>query len=70
MKAIKLSDYIKSLSVVMLRHGDLDCVYAHDTEGNGFSPILFSPSVGKMVDGEFEQFDKKSKKKPTVVCVN
>ena len=42
---MKISEMIKNLEAVMLANGDLECWYAKDDEGNGYSPIYWEPSV-------------------------
>lgn len=42
---MKISDMIKNLYAFMDEHGDVECWYAVDDEGNGFSPVYFDPSL-------------------------
>lgn len=42
---MKISDMIKNLYAFMDEHGDLDCWYAADDEGNAYNPIYFDPSL-------------------------
>ena len=42
---MKISDMIKNLYAFMDEHGDLDCWYAVDEEGNGYHPVYFDPSL-------------------------
>ena len=42
---MKISEMIKNLQEFMNEHGDLDCWYAADDEGNGFQPVSYDPSV-------------------------
>ena len=41
---MKISEMIKNLQEFMAEHGDLECWYAIDDEGNGYRPIYFKPS--------------------------
>lgn len=41
---MKVSDMIKNLQFFIEEHGDLECWYATDDEGNNYSPVYFSPS--------------------------
>lgn len=42
---MKISDMIKNLYAFMDEHGDLDCWYAEDDEGNCYHPVYFDPSL-------------------------
>ena len=42
---MKISDMIKNLYAFMDEHGDLDCWYAEDEEGNAYHPVYFDPSL-------------------------
>lgn len=42
---MKISEMIKNLEAVMLAHGDIECYYAVDDEGNAYRPVYFEPSV-------------------------
>lgn len=41
---MKISEMIKNLQEFMAEHGDLDCWYARDDEGNGYQQVYFAPS--------------------------
>ena len=41
---MKISKMIKNLQKFMEEHGDLDCWYAKDDEGNGYQEIYYEPS--------------------------
>ena len=41
---MKISEMIKNLQEFMKENGDLDCYYAVDDEGNGYSEIHYTPS--------------------------
>jgi hypothetical protein len=42
---MKVSEMIKNLQKFMAENGDLECWYAVDDEGNGYSPIYFEPTM-------------------------
>jgi len=42
---MKLSKYIAGLQRVMNSHGDLDCYYATDDEGNGYKHVFYTGSI-------------------------
>lgn len=56
---MKISDMIKNLYAFMDEHGDLDCWYAVDDEGNDFKPVYFDPSLRYVNEHEetFQQED-------------
>lgn len=41
---MKISEMIKNLQEVMIEHGDIDCWYARDDEGNGYQEVYYDPS--------------------------
>lgn len=42
---MKISDMIKNLYAFMDEHGDVDCWYAADDEGNEYNRVYFKPSL-------------------------
>lgn len=42
---MKISDMIKNLYAFIDEHGDVECWYAEDEEGNGYQPVYFGPSL-------------------------
>ena len=41
---MKVSEMIKNLQEFMAEHGNLDCWYAKDDEGNGYQKVHYDPS--------------------------
>lgn len=41
---MKISEMIKHLEEFKAEHGDLDCWYAVDDEGNGYQKVYYDPS--------------------------
>ena len=41
---MKISEMIKNLQEFMKDHGDLECWYSEDDEGNGYQAIHYTPS--------------------------
>lgn len=41
---MKISEMIKGLQEFMKDHGDLECWYAVDDEGNGYQAVHYTPS--------------------------
>jgi hypothetical protein len=75
---MKITELINNLQVLANVNPNLECVASIDSEGNGFHPVYYTPTIGKMTDGEFETNDstegdriKKSDiLEATHVCVN
>lgn len=42
---MKISEMIKNLQEFMVEHGDLECWYARDDEGNGYQEVCYEPSL-------------------------
>ena len=42
---MKISEMIKNLQEFMDEHGDIDCWYASDDEGNGYHPVSYNPTL-------------------------
>lgn len=68
---MKISEMIRHLEDVRREHGDLECIYAKDDEGNGYSTIHYSPSA-ITVDGYDDVYglDFGSNYSKMVCCVN
>jgi len=47
---MKVSEMIKNLQEFMEEHGDLECWYAIDDEGNGYHKINYEPSLYYIAD--------------------
>ena len=41
---MKISEMIANLQEFMKAHGDLECYYATDDEGNAYHPVYYGPS--------------------------
>lgn len=41
---MKLSEMIRNLHEILDKHGDIDCYYAIDDEGNDYRPVRYKPS--------------------------
>lgn len=77
---MKISEMIKNLQEFMEEHGDLDCWYATDDEGNGYHEVYFDPSFRYVVneDGdmyreeeleEYLEYYELTKEDVTPVCI-
>ena len=68
---MKLTAYIEHLRRLEETHPDVEVVYACDEEGNRFSKVYFTPSLGCLEGDEFENHkDLDDKSKTNVVCLN
>ena len=63
---MKLSEMIKNLQEIKEKHGDLECIYAADEEGNSYSNVFYSPSTGKFENLDFTVSDDDV----NAVCIN
>lgn len=66
---MKLKDYILHLQKIAKIHSDLEVVYSADDEGNKYSTVHYSPTVGKF-DGKTFSTETIGNKKPNAVCIN
>lgn len=66
---MKLSEYITELQMIENQHGDLECIYAVDEEGNAFFPVYYVPSAG-LFDKESHHFIAKHHGNINAVCIN
>ena len=66
--ALKASEVIKYLQLLIDKHGDLETVYSADDEGNDFNDIYFKPSAGVYADREFNA--PRDGEKPNRICIN
>ena len=55
---MKISEMIKNLQEFMAEHGDLDCWYATDDEGNGYSEVYFDPSFRYVVNEDGDMYSE------------
>ena len=51
---MKVSEMIKNLQEFMADHGDLECWYAVDDEGNGYQKVHYTPSKYYVNDDDDE----------------
>lgn len=42
---MKVSEMIANLQEFMKEHGDLDCWYVKDDEGNGYGEVYYAPTL-------------------------
>jgi len=71
---MKLKEYIKKLQKVAETHPNATVIYSKDDEGNQFSELNYSPSLGNFWDDSFlsddgtEEF--KNEYEINAVCLN
>ncbi len=64
-----LRDYLKILNDIVINNPkalDLKVVTSDDDEGNHFTPVHYSPSLGLFEDNEFQPSDEN----PDAICLN
>lgn len=73
---MKISEMIKNLQEFMAEHGDIDCWYAKDDEGNGYQEIYYSPTLmyaNKYDDvfgqADYDEADEDDKEDLTPICI-
>lgn len=70
---MKISEMIKNLQKFMEEHGDLDCYYAIDDEGNGYHAIYYKPTL--MYSNEYDDIfgqsesDEDDREDLTPICI-
>ncbi len=67
---MKLSEFAKNVNGLLKARpesADFDVVFAKDDEGNGFSLVHYSPSIGNY-DKEEREFQEE--KEVNAVCIN
>jgi hypothetical protein len=73
---MKISTMIKNLEEFMAEHGDVDCYYAADDEGNEYRRVYFDPTlmyVNSYSDVfnklDYDEADEEDRKDLTPICV-
>ena len=71
---MKLKEYISKLEALLEKHGDVDIIYASDSEGNSFEKCRYEPSACKFDERDDEEMAKFVNADPTIkvnaVCIN
>ena len=63
---MKISELIYNLEQFHAEHGDLECWYASDSEGNDHFPLEFTPTKGYLIEGEGVSYSNSEGEK---ICV-
>jgi hypothetical protein len=73
---MKISEMIEKLQELKDWHGDVECWYAVDDEGNGYSKIHYSPSIyyvneygDVMQSGDLVDEDSEDIEDLTPICI-
>ena len=73
---MKVSKMIKNLQEFMARHGDLECYYAIDDEGNAYHPVYYNPSMYYLdeygdvyIPYDWDDTDEEDREDWTPVCI-
>ena len=74
---MKLKKYIEGLQKVLNEHGDIECYYARDDEGNGYQQVQFNGTVFYVrhlqhyIDEIYsdEDIEEENVEKPIRICV-
>ena len=63
---MKITELMHQLRQIKKKHGDLECIYSIDDEGNDFHPVHFHPTTMK----KYVHGYRSEKNKPKFVCIN
>lgn len=74
---MKVSEMIKNLQEFMEVHGDLECYYAIDDEGNAYHPVYYDPSMYYLDEygdniyhqEDWDETDEEDRENWTHICV-
>lgn len=70
---MKLKEYLKNLKTFIKENPkalEMDAIYSKDDEGNGYSHVFYSPTLGKVdKDMEFKDY-KTTNGDNNCVCIN
>ena len=73
---MKISEMIKNLQEFIEEHGDIDCYYAVDDEGNAYQKVYYDPSLyyvnsygDVFTQEDWYEADEYDRKDLTPVCV-
>ncbi|MFA5625801.1 MAG: hypothetical protein WC966_12255 [Bradymonadales bacterium] len=53
---MKLSEYIKGLQEVFEEHGDMDCYYSVDDEGNAYQQVNYNGEIRYLKPEEQDEY--------------
>lgn len=73
---MKISEMIKNLQEFMKEHGDIDCWYARDDEGNGYQKVYYKPTLmyideydDVFSENYYDEVDEDDRENLTPVCI-
>ena len=73
---MKISEMINGLQEFMAEHGDIDCYYAVDDEGNAYHEVYYDPSLHYVneygdifTEEDYEDTDEEDREDLTPICV-
>ena len=73
---MKISEMIQNLQEFMAEHGDLDCYYAVDDEGNDYKGIYYTPTLFYADEEDdvysrydWDEMDEEDREGLTPICV-
>ena len=74
---MKISEMIKNLQAFAFEHGDIDCYYAVDDEGNDYKAVYFEPSlmyVNEYTEDvfsceDYDETDEEDREGLTPICI-
>ena len=73
---MKISEMIKNLQAFAFEHGDVDCYYAVDDEGNGYKAVYYKPSLmyidedkGVFGQEDYDDTDEEDREDLMPICI-
>ena len=73
---MKISEMINNLQEFMAEHGDIDCYYATDDEGNEYHEVYYDPSLcyvneygDVFTEADWEEADEDDREDLEPICL-
>lgn len=73
---MKISKMIKNLQEFMAEHGDIDCYYAVDDEGNGYNAVYYNPTLMYINEyddvfgqADYDEADEEDRESLMPICI-
>lgn len=71
---MKVKEYLNNLIEMVKRNPKLeeyDVIYASDDEGNDFKPVIFTPTIMKVLnEGDYSLEVETMSESPNAICIN
>ena len=71
---MKLKEYLNNLIEMVKKNPEIeeyDVIYASDNEGNDFKPVIFTPTIMKVLnEGDYSLEVETQSESPNAICIN